>query len=418
MIGALLLFGCGSDGKNGNPDGANLADGAVADSSVDAQVLDISTEELHRIVAQLASDEHAGREEGSAGGLAARQFLVAELSACGIEPLVGVSYEQPIAGTSGANLLGIIPGTDSAQSDRHVLISAHYDHLGQQGAQIYRGAYDNAAGVAAVLQVACSLAVTPPPRSVLVALWDAEEPPTFLSAQMGSQYFVENPPIDLSLIDVAIVLDLIGSNLWPGFNGQFVLGQEKSPQVSATLATITPPTGLEVFTVGLHLAEEQPGGHQPWSDYDAFRNAGIPNLFMTNGQNKQYHTTQDTVQNLDAPKHELETRYLLAVTVALANASVTPQFDAVREDYAADLASLIPVAEAALAPGGMVDTLGLSTQSRSTLSDDLAALRVLQTNFPANGQIGANDVALLRTAVQRVMCLAGDSYSEAMCGFL
>ena len=78
-------------------------------------------------------------------------------------------------------MVAVIPGTDLA--DQYVVVGAHYDHLGSScqykssGDTICNGATDNAAGVAAVLAIARSIAgqAVKPRRSVVLALWDSEE---------------------------------------------------------------------------------------------------------------------------------------------------------------------------------------------------------------------------------------------------
>lgn len=52
------------------------------------------------------------------------------------------------------NVLGYIEGTDPGLKDQLVVVSAHYDHLGKRGEEIYFGADDNASGTSAVLEIA------------------------------------------------------------------------------------------------------------------------------------------------------------------------------------------------------------------------------------------------------------------------
>ena len=52
------------------------------------------------------------------------------------------------------NVVGIIPGT---KSDKAVVLSAHFDHMGQLGESIFRGAMDNASGTASLLYIAEAL---------------------------------------------------------------------------------------------------------------------------------------------------------------------------------------------------------------------------------------------------------------------
>jgi Zn-dependent M28 family amino/carboxypeptidase len=316
----------------------------------------------------------------------------------------------------GTNVLAKVEGSDPALEGRTVVISAHYDHLGHGIEGIFNGANDNAAGVSAIIAVGCALAKSAPRRTVLIAAWDAEEPPTFLQPMMGSRYYVEHPTVPLESTDVAIVLDLVGSGMWPGYPGHFMMGSETSDAVTAALKESPSPVGLSRLVGGLHLAERTPqGGQQAWSDYDAFRNSGVPVLFLSDGQNKRYHTPEDDVSGLDLPKLALEARSLLDLTWTLANASRTPVF---KPDGASDLTdaqTVVSVLEAALAPQGLASALSLSAVSRARLESDLTAARAVEARALTGTALTPSELQTLRKATQRVMCHAGPQYSSFLC---
>ncbi len=415
---ACTFAACVVEDTSPNDDG-----GGAGGTGPTTQVLDdserLSQAELERRTYYLASPELAGRAPASEGGLLARQFIIDEMIACGIQPLDPAGFEQPIATLAGAaNVLGVIPGADPARKERHVLLSAHYDHLGVNNFQTYLGADDNAVGVATILAIGCAIADSPQPRSVIIAAWDAEEPPHFLSENMGSQFYADNPVVPLAQTDVAIALDLIGSDLWPGYQNHMVLGAELSPQVKAVVAEAAVPEGLLAFPIGLHLVEEWPLGigRQPWSDYNAFRNAGLPVLFLANAQTKRYHTPQDTPDTLNYPKVALEAKLLLRIVSRLAHATEDPVFDAGGADYARDAAAMQTVLEAALAPGGMVDAFGLTAGSRSKMEGDLADASAIHNKMASGGQVTDAEVRRLRDGAQRLMCLASSTFDEATCG--
>jgi hypothetical protein len=406
------------DETGGEGDAADLAPDAADDGTTgeDGGAGDpLSEEFLTAIVTELASDEMNGREPGTPGWAAARALVEEQMTACGLEPAGVTGYEQPVEGGLGLNVLGRITGTDPARRDRLIILGAHYDHLGSCDGDICNGAYDNATAVAAALGVGCALVAAPPSRSVLLAIWDTEEPPTFLTDEMGSQYYAGHPLVPLAQTDVAIALDLIGAGMWDGYMGHFVMGGELSPEVAALVDAASVPAGLEVFRFGLHLAEETVMGHQAWSDYDAFRNLGVPVLFFSDGQNKRYHQPSDEVAGVDFPKLVLETRYLHAIVGNLAEAVAAPSFVADGTDYPRDVAALLAVSEDVLATGGMADVLALSATSRTKLEQDRTALQAAQATLDGGGTLSATEVQTLRSATQRVMCLAGSSYTEALC---
>lgn len=364
-----------------------------------------------QIARALSSDDMEGRDEGSAGGNAARARLIESLQQCGVAPLFDGTFEQVITTGEGTNVLGVVEG--SAHAERVVLISAHYDHLGTACGGVCNGALDNAAGVGAVVATACAIARAPVDKTVVVALWDAEEPPTFLTDAMGSQFFVAESaagrtPVDLDAIDVAIALDLVGGALWPGYRTHFVMGADETPALAHALDGVTVPETLPLARGGLHLIEEIPGGgRQPWSDYDAFRNRDVPTLFLSDGQNKRYHEANDDADTLDFAKLADETLVLTRIVVAAASADETFTWDEDGADLARDRATVLAILEDALAPEGMVDALALTTTSDGRLGELRDAVAAEDESAP--------DRAVLEAAALYVMCLAGSSYSESQC---
>src|SRR5690606_18128891 len=91
------------------------------------------------------------------------------------------------------------------------------------GDSIYNGAYDNASGVAAMLEIAEAFTrLDPgPDRSVLFISTAAEE-----SGLLGSTYYTRNPlfPLDRTVA----VINIDGANLWGETNDVTALGAEES----------------------------------------------------------------------------------------------------------------------------------------------------------------------------------------------
>src|SRR5688572_1665126 len=159
---------------------------------------------MRHLVELLCSDECAGRAPGTPGGLAARRIVMDAFREAGLAPV-----EQKIQ--VGANVLASVPGT----TDRWVLVAAHYDHLGKHGRDIYRGADDNAAAVAILVEVGRALAREKLKRGVIFAAFDAEEPPHYLQETMGSQEWARRPTVPLDRLDLMICMDLVGHALGP-----------------------------------------------------------------------------------------------------------------------------------------------------------------------------------------------------------
>jgi hypothetical protein len=106
---------------------------------------------------------------------------------------------------TGHNVLGLIRGADAALNDELVIISCHYDGLGQAGdGRLYPGANGNASGVAVMLELArlWHEQEFQPRRSVLFAAWAGGEWP-----YSGAHAFRDDG-IFLSRYDMSAVVHL------------------------------------------------------------------------------------------------------------------------------------------------------------------------------------------------------------------
>ena len=115
---------------------------------------------------------------------------------------------------SSPNVIGLIRGTDPVLANEYVVYTAHLDHVGvhddhageegdAQKDAIYNGAYDNAMGVALMLETARALVEAPPKRSVLFIALTAEE-----KGLLGSEFFASYPTVPAGSMVANINLDM------------------------------------------------------------------------------------------------------------------------------------------------------------------------------------------------------------------
>lgn len=141
---------------------------------------------------------------------ARRAAIVARLSALGLAPTT-VSFDPPSgaqAARRGANIVAEVPGRTPGRTTETILLSAHYDRVGRG-----RGVIDNAAGVAAVLELAAAFARQPLGRhTVRIALFDMEE-----DGLLGSRAMV-NDSAKTPLPAIVLNFDIFGygNALWIG----------------------------------------------------------------------------------------------------------------------------------------------------------------------------------------------------------
>jgi hypothetical protein len=107
------------------------------------------------------------------------------------------------------NVLGLLRGTDPRLKDEVVVFSAHLDHLGigvpMNGDSIHNGAYDNATGCGALIELARAFAALPerPRRSILFLAVTGEE-----KGLQGSDYFAHFPTVPRERLVADINMDM------------------------------------------------------------------------------------------------------------------------------------------------------------------------------------------------------------------
>lgn len=253
---------------------------------------------MRPLIEALCSRECAGRRPGTPGGERARALVLEALRGAGLDP-----HEQAVPGCGGANVLARIRG----DLDRHIVVGAHFDHLGEYGDQVFHGADDNAGAVGVLVEVAREVANEHDGRGVIIAAFDGEEPPHFLGDGMGSREFVRT---NRDPIDFMICMDLVGHRVGPGTapdevgHSLFALGAERS------LGTVELVSSLKRSEPGVIVRPADAEIVPPMSDYEAFWQQRIPFLFLTAGRSRDYHTPRDTPDKLDYRKLAATVRWL------------------------------------------------------------------------------------------------------------
>jgi Zn-dependent M28 family amino/carboxypeptidase len=192
----------------------------------------------------------------------------------------GIDARLRVAGVSrqfeSANVVGLVNGRHPQRRGEYVVYTAHYDGLGigrpVDGDSIYNGAYDNASGVALLLEIARAFATmsAPPERSILFIFTTAEE-----AGLLGSSWYIRQPLVPLQRTVAALNID--GANLWGETNDVSAVGLERS-----TLGLVVE---AQAAALGLRVSGERAPqkGFFFRSDHFPFARAGIPALFLDHG---------------------------------------------------------------------------------------------------------------------------------------
>jgi hypothetical protein len=366
---------------------------------------------LHAHVAYLASPELKGRKPGTPGNRKAADYIAAEFRKAGLESLPSLGgYGQAIDAAIGENVMGLRRPSSQA-SPLWILIGAHFDHLGGS----YLGADDNAAAVGILIETA-RLSGALRHHPMLFVAFNSEEAPYIRTHLMGSQYFADHLPREvgsLSRLQAVVVMDLVGGMHWePLRETVFAAGAEMTAglyrrvsEASARLQSgpaATHEDSLVVRPVGLHLVEEIPlVGRVPFSDYDAFRNAGVPFVFLSAGRTPRYHQPTDVTETLHYERMAATVRWLHAL-VTLIDEETTPyRFEKDRIEFHDEVETFRPLVARAADEATMIP--GTSMLSLWKMRQDLDWLQRLNAS-----KVGPEDIRRLERLSIRMQCLLAD----------
>ncbi len=223
-----------------------------------------------------------------------------------------------------SNILGFIEGADADKKDEVVIVSAHYDHVGKRGDDVFNGADDNGTGTTALLEMAQAFAQAKasgvgPSRSVLF-LWVAGEEKGLL----GSEFYAANPifPLENTVADVNV--DMIGRTdkryAKKGTSEYiYVIG---SNRLSTELHDINEQANKQHTNIILDYKyndENDPNRYYYRSDHYNFAKNGIPSIFYFSGVHEDYHKATDTVDKIEFEKMQKIAQLIFHTTWELAN---------------------------------------------------------------------------------------------------
>jgi hypothetical protein len=289
----------------------------------------ITPAELKAHVYRLASPEFRGRR--GPGAARAAQHVADQFKRAGLAPAFDGAYFQDIPwlltnGTEGRpafvgrNVAAVLPGNDPVLKDEWIVLSAHYDHLGQNGDTLYPGADDNASGVAMLIEVAEAFALQKhkPKRTIVFVAFDLEE-----QGLQGSAHFAAHPPRPFAKLKAFLTADLIGRSMGNVMaDTVYVLGSESSPGLRRLVTDVKPEEKLAVGRLGADLVG--PDRFYARSDYGPFRDRKMPFLFFTTGVHPDYHKPTDLPDRVDYEKLARISRWIHDLTERLADDPAAP----------------------------------------------------------------------------------------------
>lgn len=204
---------------------------------------------------------------------------------------MAVTVEKQLA--TGFNVVGWLPGNDSALAEEYVIVGGHYDHLGIGGpesmhpsryGEVHPGADDNASGTAVVLEIARWAATSRAEldRSLLVCLFSGEE-----MGLLGSAALMRNPPVPVERMHSMLNFDMVGHLK---DNTLIMGGAHSADELPGLVAA-------QAAAVGLSIDDDESG--LGGSDHLSFIREGVPAAFFNSGPYGTYHTPDDSPDDVN-----------------------------------------------------------------------------------------------------------------------
>jgi Zn-dependent M28 family amino/carboxypeptidase len=242
------------------------------------------------------------------------------------------SESRPVASR---NVVARLPGRDRRLRAEHVVLTAHLDGLGigtpVAGDAIYNGALDNAAGVAALIDIAMQYRRTRarPRRSILFVALTGEE-----KGLLGSRYFARRPSVPRASIVADLNYDM-ALPLFPLASVTMLGAEESSLGVEARAVSAD---------MGLPLAPDPFPDRNSFtrSDQYSFIEQGIPAVAFKFGfaagtpeaaterawRANRYHAPGDDAAQTVFREDEIRLHdFIAALALRVANADARPRWN-------------------------------------------------------------------------------------------
>jgi len=240
----------------------------------------------------LSSDRFEGRKTGTPGNRLAADYIISRFKEAGLQSY-NAEYKHHFnfknskgEVTNGTNLISYIGG----KADDVIILSAHYDHIGMKGTDIFNGADDNASGVSALLAIAKYFSKEKPENTLVFIAFDAEE-----MGLQGAKAYLSSPVPLKSKIKLNVNLDMVSRN---DRDELYASGTYHYPLLKEIILDADNKTGIKIL-FGHDIPQS---GKDDWtfqSDHGVFAKEKIPFIYFGVEDHTGYHNQSDKFSNIN-----------------------------------------------------------------------------------------------------------------------
>ncbi|MCU4155067.1 M28 family peptidase [Carboxylicivirga sp. A043] len=207
------------------------------------------------------------------------------------------------------NVVGYLPGKGTNKAA--VVISAHYDHIGERYNGICVGADDNASGTAAVIELAKAFAPLKGKlnKDLIFLCTSGEE-----KGLLGAFYFADHPQEHSFDIKANVNIDMIGRiDSTHKNNYIYTIGNNHYPEFDS-LVHVANNMNVPLKIQYDYNKSQGFGNFLRLSDHYAFHRNNIPVLGFFSGLHNDYHTPDDTPDKIDYQLMEKRVKLIFTTT--------------------------------------------------------------------------------------------------------
>ena len=296
----------------------------------------IKPQSLKNKLYTFASDEFEGRDTGKPGQKKAAAYLKNFYQSIGVKsPLGEDDYYQDIPSSffndrlpNSENVVAFIEGDGS--TEEILVLSAHYDHLGIKGEDIYNGADDDGSGTIALTEIAKAFKEAEndgyqPKRGILFLHVTGEE-----KGLLGSLYYSKNPifPIENTVADLNT--DMIGrvdDRHKDNPNYVYLIGSDRLSTELHELSEVINDKYVQLDLDYKYNAKDDPNRFYYRSDHYNFAKFDIPVIFYFNGTHEDYHQPTDTPDKINYELLAKRAKLIFYTAWEIANRDERPYVD-------------------------------------------------------------------------------------------
>lgn len=303
----------------------------------------LARDELHipaAVISDAAAKEFLANAAGSASELQSAIDRTLKAQSHALPDTYATIHYRNSSITTGKsyNLVGLLEGSDPKLKAETILISAHHDHDGMSGAEIWHGADDNGSGSVGVVALAHAFAANAaakagakPKRSILFVVFAAEE-----RGLLGAFYMAAHPLRPLDTTRAMINFDMIGRNETESdqTKGLLEIPADTTNRLNLIGALYSPDYSRTVVEENRHigLVLDDRFDHEAAlnvffrSDQFPFVLHNVPGFWWFTGFHPDYHHTTDTAEKINYAKMAKILRLAYLTGFRFADEPVPPKF--------------------------------------------------------------------------------------------